>query len=132
MKQKNPLAPVFTIYTGVSGRRITMQGDMFKYRTDAGLYLSSNSFDGTQKYYDLYSTVKSISSNNPPFSAYPLNNYDVSSNNVLSFEMPVRTRAEKLDIIYANPAGYIRASQMDRFTFIQVLTSRIVQNVPLP
>jgi len=123
MKQKNPLIPVFTIYTGVSGRRITLQGDMFKYRTDVGLYLSSSSFDGSQKYYDLYSNVKSISSNNPPFSAYPLSNYDVNNNNILNFEMPARTRAEKLDIIYANPAGYIKASQMDGFTFIRVLTS---------
>jgi hypothetical protein len=132
MKSKNFSKPSFTIYTGVSGKKITLRGDMFRYKTDVGLFLSSNSFDGSQNFYDFYSKIKSISALNPPFSGYPVTNYTVNTNNSITFEIPARTKAEKLDIIYANPAGYIKASQMGSFTYIQILTSNIVQNIPLP
>jgi len=105
-----------------TGRFISLEGDMFDYQTGNGLYLSSNKFDGTQGYYDFYSTVKSVSSQNPPFSAYPVSNYQIFTNNTLHFELSSFSQPQKLDIIFANSAGYRKASSGKRFTFIEIVS----------
>lgn len=115
------IIPSFTIKTGTSGKVVILQGDMFNYKTDVGLYLSSNKFDGTQSYYDFYSTVKSISSTNPPFSAYPVNTYINWTNNTLQFTLPAFYKPQKIDIIFANDAGYWLASWGKRFSYIEII-----------
>jgi hypothetical protein len=109
-----------TVKTGTSGKQIYVYGDMFNHTTDAGLFLSSNKFDNTQKYYDFYSGVKSTSAGNPPFSAYPLYNYKVYSNNILSFELPAFYVPQLLSIIFANDAGYIASSNIKRIKYIEI------------
>jgi hypothetical protein len=113
--------PSYTVTVGTSGKQITVNGNMFNYKTDVGLYLSSNAFDGTQKYYNLYSSVKSVSAGNPPFSAYPMPMYTTFTNNTLTFTLPVFYTPQKLDIIFANEAGYALASSSKRFSYIQVI-----------
>jgi len=102
---------------------IFLEGDMFNYKTENGLYLSSNKFNGSQGYYDFYSTTKSISSQNPPFSAYPVTNFTVFNNNTLQFELSGFNQPQQLDIIYANSAGYRKASTSKRFSYIQIVTA---------
>jgi hypothetical protein len=115
--------PTFTIPVSTSGKIIFLYGNMFNYKTLNGLYLSSNNFDGTQGYYNLYSNTRSVSAANPPFSAYPVYDYTVSTNNTLHFTLSAFKTVQKLDIIYANPAGYNFASKGKRFTYIQIISS---------
>jgi len=111
-----------TIKVGTSGKEIYLYGDMFSFKTDVGLYLSSNKFDGKQKYYDFYSKVKSTSAANPPFSGYPVYNYRAYTNNTLSFKLPAFFEPQTLDIIFANDAGYRLASDAKRFGFIEIIS----------
>lgn len=115
--------PTYVVLTNRNNIWVRLEGDMFNFKTNAGLFLSSNNFDGTEKYYDLYSGVKSVSANNSPFYAYPLSGYYVDNNNILRFQLPPRTRQEKLDFIFANDAGYRLASWGPRFTYIQIVSS---------
>lgn len=115
--------PSFKVKVNTPGKVFFMQGDMFNFRTDNGLFLSSNKFNGTENYYDIYALTKSVSSQNPPFSAYPVYNYRVYTNNVLSFELSAFNEPQKLDIIYANDAGYRLASNSKRFSFIQIVSA---------
>lgn len=115
--------PSFVVRTNQSNVYITLQGDMFKFKTNAGLFLSSSSFDGTEQYFDLYSGTKSVSSSNAPFYAYPLSSYEIDNNNIIRFQLPPRTKQEKLDFIFANDAGYRLASWGPRFTYIQIVSS---------
>lgn len=112
--------PTFTVKTSVSGKIITLQGNMFNYKTNVGLFLSSNKFDGTEQYYNLYSGVKSVSANNLPFSAYPISDYTVWTNNTLQFTLPAYYHPQHLDIIFANDAGYTLASSSKRFSYIEI------------
>lgn len=114
--------PTFVIPVSTYGKTIFLRGNMFNFKTANGLYLSSNNFDGTQKYYDLYKNTKSVSANNMPFSAYPVDNYTVFTNNTLKFTLSAFKQPQKLDIIYANPAGYSLASNSKRFTYIEIIS----------
>lgn len=120
---KDSSIPSFVILTNQNNIWIKLEGDMFKFKTNAGLFLSSSSFDGLEQYYDLYSNVKGVSASNSPFYAYPLSSYEVDNNNVIRFKLPSRTKQEKLDFIFANDAGYRLASWGPRFTYIQVVSS---------
>ena len=120
---KNYDIPSYVILTNQNNVWIKLEGDMFKFKTNAGLFLSSSSFDGSEQYYNLYTTVKNVCANNSPFYAYPLSSYEVDNNNIIRFKLPPRTRQEKLDFIFANDAGYRLASWGPRFTFIQVVSS---------
>lgn len=113
----------FTVLTGVSGNRIYLQGDMYNFQTDNGLFLSSNVLNSDVKRYDLYSNTKSVSANNPPFSAFPVYNYIITTNNTLNFELPAFSVPQKLDIIFANEAGYTLASSGKRFSYINVVSA---------
>lgn len=111
--------PSFRFKVG-SSQTFYMEGNMFDFSTGNGLYLSSNNFNGTQGYYDFYSKVKSVSAQNPPFSAYPIDQYTVFTNNTLSFKLSSFNTPQKLDIIYANDAGYRLASSGKRFSYIEI------------
>jgi hypothetical protein len=113
--------PSFTVAVGTSGKQITVNGNMFNYKTDVGLYLSSNKFDGTQKYYNFFSSGRSVSAGNPPFSAYPMPIYTAFTNNTLTFTLPAFYTPQKLDIIFANDAGYALASSSKHFSYIEVI-----------
>lgn len=115
--------PSFKIKTNTPNQRIVLEGNMFKYQTANGLYLSSNNFNGTEQLFDLYNTTKSVSAANPPFSAYPIDSYKVYTNNTLAFVLSSFDLPQKLDIIYANPAGYRLASSGKRFTYIEIVSS---------
>ena len=79
--------PTYVIPVSTNNRVITLYGNMFKYQTANGLYLSSNKIDLPVRRYDFYSDVKSVSSNNPPFSGVPINNFLVYNNNVIQFTL---------------------------------------------
>lgn len=115
--------PSYTILTNQNNVYVTLEGNMFNFKTNAGLFLSSSNFDGTETYYNLYENVKSVSANNSPFYAYPLSSFNVDSNNILRFKLPPRSKPEKIDFIFANDAGYRLASWGPRFTFIRVISS---------
>lgn len=119
--------PSFRVPVNTSNKRIVLEGNMFKYQTANGLFLSSNNFDGTEQYFDLYSTTKSVSANNPAFSAYPVDAFKVYTNNTLMFVLSAFSTPQKLDIIYANPAGYRLASSGKRFSYIEI----IAESAPL-
>lgn len=114
--------PSFIIPVSASGKIITLQGDMFNFRTSNGLYLSSNKPNPLQKYYDLFSATRSVSANNPPFSAIPVDNFTVHTNNIIVFNLPKFDEPQRLDIVYANPAGYNLASRGKRFTYIEIVS----------
>ena len=112
--------PSFRFKTGTPPRIFYLEGNMFNFSTGNGLYLSSNKFNGSEQYFDFYSGIKSVSAQNPPFSAYPINQYTVYDNNILSFTLSTFNVPQKLDIIYANDAGYRLASSGKRFSFIEI------------
>ena len=115
--------PSFRVPINTSNKRIVLEGNMFKYQTANGLYLSSNNFNGTQQRFDLYSTTRSVSAANPAFSAYPVDYFKVYTNNTLMFTLSSFSTPQKLDIIYANPAGYRLASSGKRFSYIEIVST---------
>ena len=112
-----------TIPVSTSGRNITVYGNMFNFQTANGLYLSSNNFNGTQRHFDFYSMSRSVSANNKPFSAYPVDVFKVLNNNTLEFQLSAFNEPQILDIIYANPAGYNLLSRAKRSTIIKIVSS---------
>ena len=98
--------PTYVVPVSTNNKVITLYGNMFKYQTANGLYLSSNKTGLPKQRYDFYSGVKSVSANNPPFSGIPVDNFIVYNNNVLQFTLSAFKIPQKLDIIYANPAGH--------------------------
>jgi len=115
------IIPSFTIPVSTNDATIVLEGNMFKYQTANGLYLSSNKFNGNEKLFDLYSNTRSVSAANPPFSAYPVDYFTVFTNNTLSFRLSAFSYPQRLDIIYANPAGYRLASAGKRFSCIEII-----------
>ena len=115
--------PSYQIKANSFNKIIYLFGRGFDYETSNGLYLSSSRFNGTEVFCDFYSSIPWLSSDFPPFSAYPVYNYVVENNNVLYFTLSAFSTPQKLDIIYAGPSGYIKASTSDpRFTYIQIVT----------
>lgn len=114
-------APSFTIPVNTNDATIVLEGNMFKYQTANGLYLSSNKFNGSEKFFNLYSDTRSVSAANPPFSAYPVDYFNVYTNNTLAFTLSAFSYPQRLDIIYANPAGYNLASSGKRFSYIEIV-----------
>jgi len=114
--------PTITITQGSSAAVFTFQGDMFVYTAGNGLYLSANVTSPLLSSFDLYSNTSSISSKFPPFTAYPIEEYEIINNNLLKFRMPsLYLGACKIDFIFANEAGYAKASDSSRFSYVQVV-----------
>lgn len=112
---------VFNILTG-QAKEFVVYGDMFNYSTRNGLFVSSNTLPG-MPYHDMYSSIRSASSSNPPFSAFAVNNYNVVNNNIIFFTLSALNIPQKLDIIVANDAGYELASRTKGFDYINVKAS---------
>jgi len=109
-----------SILTGTS-RDFIAYGNWFEYQTGNGLYVSSNNFNGSQGYYDLFSNNRSTSAGNPPFSAYAVNKFQTVDRNTLTFTLSALDQPQKIDIIYANEAGYALASDSKRFDAIEIV-----------
>jgi hypothetical protein len=112
---------VFNIITGQS-KDFVVYGDMFRFSTQNGLFVSSNRPAG-MSYYNLYSSTRSISSQNPPFSAFTVSDYTIVNNNIIYFNLSSFNTPQKLDIIVANDAGYQVASSIKSFDHINIITS---------
>lgn len=111
---------VFNILTGQT-KEFVIYGDMFNYSTTNGLFVSSNTLPGIP--YNLYSSVKSISSSNPTFSAFAVNDYVIVNNNIIYFTLSAFNTPQKLDVIVANDAGYTKASLAKTFDYINIMSS---------
>jgi len=115
------MAKYITISVGSSGKEVFIDGNMFSYKTAAGLYLSSNSFDGTQDNCDFYTSTRSTSTSNPAFSGYPVK-YKVYTNNTISFVVPTFYKPQILDIVFCNEAGYVKSSDWKKLTYIKIVS----------
>jgi len=114
--------PTITITQGSSAAIFTFQGDMFSYIVGNGLYLSANVINPILSSFDFYSNTKSISAKFPAFKGYPIENYEILNNNVLKFRMPsLYLGSCKIDFIFANEAGYAKASDSSRFSYVQMI-----------
>jgi hypothetical protein len=114
--------PTITITQGSSAAIFTFQGDMFSYTAGNGLYLSANVVSPLLSSFDFYSNTSSISSKFPPFTGYPIEEYEIINNNILKFRMPpVYLGTCKIDFIFANEAGYALASRSSRFSYVQMV-----------
>ena len=114
---------IFTVLTGVSGRKFSITGTMLKYKTSNGLYLSSNKPSFPTTYYDFYSKIKHLSASNPGFSAIPITEYKIINDNTLNFTLTSFRTVQKINIIYANPAGYALATDSKFFSYIHVISA---------
>ncbi len=92
---------------------------MLGYIAGNGLYLSGSSEFNTQ-FLDFYSKVKNVSAFNPPFSGTPVN-FSILNNNTLQFTLPPGILPGKYDIIFCNPAGYVKASNTTLFKGLSVV-----------
>jgi len=109
-----------TIYVrNTPQQKIIVEGDMFNHITGNGLYLSGGPEFNTQ-FLDLYSNVKNVSASNPPFSGTPIE-FVVLNNNILEFTLPVSILPGNYDIIFCNPAGYVKASNTTLFKGLSVV-----------
>jgi len=114
--------PTITITQGSSAATFTFQGDMFSYTAGNGLYLSANVTNPILSSFDFYSNTSSISSKFPAFTGYPIEDYEILNNNVLKFRMPsLYLGTCKIDFIFANEAGYAKASDSSRFSYVQMV-----------
>jgi hypothetical protein len=61
---------------------------------------------------DLFSTLPSISSNNPPFSGYQIDSYDIINKNIMNVTLKLSANAlpSLYDIVIVNAAGYTKLS----------------------
>jgi hypothetical protein len=115
--------PTLTIKPGQINVSFTFQGDMFSYITGNGLYLSANVINPILSSFDFYSETKSLSTKFPPFTGYPIQEYEIFNNNVLKFNMPNTSLTGcNVDFIFCNEAGYAKASQSSRFSYVKILS----------
>lgn len=61
---------------------------------------------------NLFSALPSVSSNNPPFSGYKIDSYDVVSKNIMNVTLKLSANAlpSLYDIVVVNAAGYTKLS----------------------
>lgn len=117
------LKQVTILTRNLSTTPLLLYGDMFKYVAGYGLYLSGSQINEHYKYADFYSSIKSVSAANPPFSGMPVENYKVTNNNTLEFYLPIYLSAGGYDVIFCNPAGYFKLSSKTDTLPISVITS---------
>lgn len=122
--QKDYSKPYFTVFKGnLSSVIVTINGDMFQYKTLNGLYLSSNNTSMSSEELDLYSDIDSIKYKYPSVRVFSVYEYTVTENNILTFNLPENLLAGNYDILYFNGAGYYKASETSRFTYFTVTNS---------
>lgn len=93
---------------------------MLSYFTGDGLYLSGSAEGFNNNHFDFYSKTKSLSSFYPPFSGAPVE-YEALSNNVIRCKLPHDIPVGDYDLIFCNPAGYVKASSIKTFFKLTVL-----------
>jgi len=61
---------------------------------------------------NLFSALPSVSSNNPPFSGYKIDSYDVVNKNIINVTVKLSANASPslYDIVVVNAAGYTKLS----------------------
>lgn len=101
----------------LSSTEFTIQGNMFRYISGNGLYLSSNKLEEYSQLIDLYSNIRLVSAANPPFFGLPLSRYNIVDNNTLNFYLPDFLSAGNYDLIFCNPAGYDKLSNYINIPF---------------
>jgi hypothetical protein len=112
--------PTVTINPGFSGLTIRFQGNNYLYKVQ-GCFLSASTTSSLASSFDFYSNIKSISSKFHPFTAIPIDEYTVINNNILQINFPIiNLSACNVDFIFTNPAGYSKASNSNRFTFVKI------------
>ena len=82
---------------------ISLYGKMFAYTT--GVYVSAtNVFQQSLSSQNIFNNT-SLSANYPAFNGIPVD-FEVLSENLINFTLPVITDTGKVDVIVVNPAGY--------------------------
>jgi hypothetical protein len=99
---------------------ISIFGDMLSYFKGDGLYLSGNSYFLNFAEYDFFSGIKNLSAFYPPFSGRPVP-YNIINNNQIRFKVPNDLPAGEYDIIFCNPAGYVKASTSTEFALLSII-----------
>jgi hypothetical protein len=61
---------------------------------------------------NLFSALPGVSSNNPPFSGYRINSYDIINKNIMNITLKLSANAlpSLYDIVVVNAAGYTKLS----------------------
>lgn len=111
--------PLIVYLKNTPQQTITIEGDMFDHITGNGLYLSG-SLEFNTEFLNFYSNFKNISSFYPPFSGTPVE-FTILNNNTLQFTLPQNIPTGNYDIIFCNPAGYIKASETTFFKGLSVI-----------
>lgn len=107
MSSKHP----FTArYNDLEKIQIVLEGYWFKYIQGNGLYLSADKAFLNTDFIDLYSNDSKLANSNPPFNGIPVKKYKILNNNTLEFNLSKDLLGGNFDIIFCNPAGYVKAS----------------------
>jgi len=115
--------PSLTISPGLTSLKLRFQGNNFFYKVQ-GCYLSANTDNEMISAFDFYSGIKSISAKFTAFSGIPIDDYQIIGNNILTINFPQITLSGcNVDFIFTNPAGYAKASNSNRFSYVRILTA---------
>lgn len=102
--------PFLARYNDLEKIQIVLEGYWFKYIQGNGLYLSADKAFLNTHLVDLYGNDPKLASNNPSFHGIPVKKYKILNNNTLEFNLSKDLLGGNFDIIFCNPAGYIKAS----------------------
>jgi len=102
--------PFIARYNDLDRIQIVLEGYWFKFIQGNGLYLSADKAFLNTEYVDLYGNDPKLANHNPPFYGIPVKNYKILNNNRLTFNLNKDLLGGHFDIIFCNPAGYIKAS----------------------
>jgi hypothetical protein len=102
MNYINTLPPLSTV--------IVLQGYNFNFTQYVFLSSNNNATLPSVSAVDLFSNIASISTNNPPFTGYQINTYDITNNNIIKITLAESYGPSALDIIIVNAAGYTKLS----------------------
>jgi len=102
MNYINTVPPLSTV--------IVLKGYNFNYTQYVFLSSNNNTTLPSVSAVDLFSNIASISTNNPPFTGYQINTYDITNNNIIKITLAESYGPSILDIIIVNAAGYTKLS----------------------
>lgn len=100
------------------------------------VYVSGAPFINQSTFFNPFSSIPSLSSNNPGFYAVPLTDFISNNDNALTFTMPSAVKAGNIDVIIQNPAGYGTLVQYASAAYPQYpgpyVNGIVVLNSPVP
>lgn len=115
--------PSLTISPGFTGVQITFEGYSLD-QSPQSVYLSANTDHAILSTYNFYSNVKSLSAKFPAFKGYPITDFEVISYNIITINFPkIPLSSCNVDFIFANDAGYAKASQSRWFSYVTISSS---------